>query len=101
MRRPAPRFPDGRLKTYAELVAEAGPCLLGGKHTEPGRNGMVYCEHGLSVWNCDRCCGFAPPDPTCDQCGKLKNDHTEAEAAYCITRSIAAATDRSIYVSGR
>lgn len=40
---------------YSGLVSEAGPCRLGGLHTEPRPNGMVYCEHGISVYHCYPC----------------------------------------------
>jgi hypothetical protein len=86
---------------YSALVAKAGPCRLGGKHSEPGFNGMVYCEHGVSVYACHQGCTDLPPlDPKCETCGRLKDDHTEAEAAYCITRQIAEAVDRPVYIAG-
>jgi hypothetical protein len=51
---------------YSALVAKAGPCRLGGKHSEPCFNGMVYCEHGVSVYACHQGCTDLPPlDPKC------------------------------------
>lgn len=86
---------------YSRLVAEAGPCRLGGIHTTPARNGMVYCEHRVSVFAChDGCTALPPLDPDCDQCGRPKADHTEAEAAYCVGRGLASITDRNVYVTG-
>ena len=62
---------------------------------------MVYCEHGVSVYACHQGCTDLPPlDPKCETCGRLKDDHTEAEAAYCITRQIAEAVDRPVYIAG-
>lgn len=86
---------------YSGLVSEAGPCRLGGKHSAPGFNGMVYCEHGFSVFACPRGCTETPPlEPNCGACGKPKDNHTEAEAAYCITREIASLTDTPVYITG-
>jgi hypothetical protein len=86
---------------YTGLVRRAGPCRLGGNHTKPAPNGMVYCEHGLSVFAChDGCTDLPPIDPICEVCGGLKETHSETEAAYCITRGLALVSERSIYVAG-
>lgn len=86
---------------FTEMVRRAGPCRLGRLHTEPGPNGMVYCEHGLSVFYChEGCTGLPPLVPRCDECGRLKDEHSESEAMYCITRAIARASDRNVHITG-
>ena len=78
-----------------------GPCAIGGMHTRPALNGMVYCEHGITAYHCDRCMGRPDTyDPICESCGVPKEKHTEVEAMYCITRQIAEASDRGVYVAG-
>jgi len=86
---------------YSALVAKAGPCRLGGQHTEPRFNGMVYCEHGVSVFFCKPCQGL-PDDynPICEECNQPKDQHTEAEAAYCITRGLSRMLDKPVHVTG-
>lgn len=77
------------------------PCALGKPHDGPGWNGMVYCEHGLSDFACDVCSGRPDTyDPICETCGVAKENHTEVEAMLCITRQIAGATDRNLYIAG-
>lgn len=94
---------------YSGLVERAGPCRLGVDHSKLPlntrlskiENGMVYCEHGVSDFNCDRCAGR--PDtynPICESCGTPKESHTESEALLCISRQLAEVTDRPIYVAG-
>ena len=75
--------------------------MNGGEHTKPAFNGMVYCEHRVSAHSCDRCMGRPDTyDPVCETCGVLKEKHTDMEAAYCVTRQIAEATVRPVYVAG-
>lgn len=85
----SPDHPTRRHGFYDELVAKAGPCRLGGTHSEPRKNGMVYCEHGLSAHSCKPCQGLPDPPVVCEWDGKKMSDHTEAEQMYCISRSIA------------
>jgi len=43
---------------------------------------------------------FGHEGDVCSQCGRKKIDHTQAEASYCITRTIAQVTDKPVHITG-